>query len=141
MAVEYLEKYIERVTDVPAELRRRFKLIRDLDERSAKLQTDLDEKCREQLVAAQTKAAKGTPAHKRPRASADDPLNAEIAAGHARLVSWAEEKVRILLVLHHLCYTMPQQQQKLLSHHMACMVQHTSASGAGQLVAPNSTCY
>eukprot|EP00878_Enallax_costatus_P045127 GHUV01054055.1.p1 GENE.GHUV01054055.1~~GHUV01054055.1.p1 ORF type:complete len:108 (-),score=21.49 GHUV01054055.1:74-397(-) len=95
MAVEYLEKYIERVADVPAELRRRFKLIRDLDERSARLQADLDEKCREQLVNAQTKAAKGTNTPKGPRRSIDDSLSAEIAAGQARLVSWAEEKVRV----------------------------------------------
>lgn len=97
MAVEYLEKYIDRVADVPAELRRRFKLIRDLDERSTKLQVDLDEKCREQLVHVQSKAVKSSNTAKSPRKSIDDALDAEIAAGQARLVSWAEEKVCLLL--------------------------------------------
>lgn len=99
MAVDYLEKYIERVADVPAELRRRFKLIRDLDERSAKLQADLDEKYKEQLVQAQSKACKTTQTNKKPKASAGESLSAEIEAGQARLVSWAEEKVG-----HYPCY-------------------------------------
>jgi hypothetical protein len=38
MATDYLEKYIESVTDLPAQLQRKFRLIRDLDEKSAKLQ-------------------------------------------------------------------------------------------------------
>lgn len=38
MATHYLEKYIESVTDLPAQLQRKFRLIRDLDEKSAKLQ-------------------------------------------------------------------------------------------------------
>jgi hypothetical protein len=33
-----LEKYIESVSDLPAQLQRKFRLIRDLDEKSAKLQ-------------------------------------------------------------------------------------------------------
>lgn len=38
MATDYLEKYIESVSDLPAQLQRKFRLIRDLDEKSAKLQ-------------------------------------------------------------------------------------------------------
>lgn len=38
MATDYLEKYVESVTDLPAQLQRMFRLIRDLDEKSAKLQ-------------------------------------------------------------------------------------------------------
>lgn len=41
MASDYLEKYIESVTDLPAQLQRKFRLIRDLDEKSAKLQVSL----------------------------------------------------------------------------------------------------
>lgn len=38
MATDYLEKYVESVSDLPAQLQRKFRLIRDLDEKSAKLQ-------------------------------------------------------------------------------------------------------
>jgi hypothetical protein len=38
MATDYLEKYIDSVSDLPAQLQRKFRLIRDLDEKSAKLQ-------------------------------------------------------------------------------------------------------
>lgn len=41
MATDYLDKYIESVADLPAQLQRKFRLIRDLDEKSAKLQVGL----------------------------------------------------------------------------------------------------
>jgi len=41
MATDYLDKYIESVSDLPAQLQRKFRLIRDLDEKSAKLQVGL----------------------------------------------------------------------------------------------------
>jgi hypothetical protein len=44
MATEYLEKYIESVADLPAQLQRKFRLIRDLDEKSARLQVCLPQR-------------------------------------------------------------------------------------------------
>lgn len=91
----YIEKYIERVSDVPAHLQRNFKLIRDLDERSARIQAEVEEKCRQQLAAMQPGAngKKAGQSAKRARAGHEDPLSAEIAAGQAQVVSFAEEKV------------------------------------------------
>lgn len=99
---EHLEKYIERVADVPAQLHRNFKLIRDLDARSAQLQAEIDEKCKQQLESLQLRGAKpGQQPSKRARLSQEDtPLSAEIAAAQAQVVSWAEEKVRQATVVH-----------------------------------------
>jgi Inhibitor of growth proteins N-terminal histone-binding len=93
---EYLKKYVDRVGDVPAQLHRLFALIRDLDQRVAKLQDDVEEKCRQQLAA---RAGRGeAQLTKRQRTAAaggeDAALAAEIEAGMQKLVSLSEEKVR-----------------------------------------------
>eukprot|EP00879_Flechtneria_rotunda_P003977 GHRR01004217.1.p1 GENE.GHRR01004217.1~~GHRR01004217.1.p1 ORF type:complete len:297 (+),score=123.71 GHRR01004217.1:203-1093(+) len=95
-AADYLEKYMDRVSDVPAQLQRHLKVIRSLDEQSAKLQAQLDEKCRQQLVGLQPRNAKSSHPSKRARVAQEDArLTAEIQAGQAQLLSWAEEKMRI----------------------------------------------
>jgi cell division septum initiation protein DivIVA len=89
---DYLDKYVERVADVPAQLQRCFALIRNLDQRSAELQADVDAKCRSQLAGLQP--GKASQAAKRARLAAESStLSAEIAAGQAKVVSFAEEKV------------------------------------------------
>jgi hypothetical protein len=90
---EYLDKYIERVCEMPAQLKRCFKLIRDLDERSAEVQAAVDEKCRQQLASLQPRGSKSSLPAKRARPTADDPLSAEIAQGQKQVLSYAEEKV------------------------------------------------
>jgi hypothetical protein len=53
----YLRKHVDRVADVPAQLQRFFKLIRDLDEKAALLQAEVDERARQRLQAAAAAAA------------------------------------------------------------------------------------
>lgn len=97
---EYLKKYVDRVGDVPAQLHRLFALIRDLDQRVAKLQDDVEDKCRQQL-AGRTGRGEGQLTKRQRTAAAagdDSALAAEIEAGMQKLVSLSEEKVRVRAV-------------------------------------------
>lgn len=83
----YLKKYVDRVHDVPPQLQRLFKLIRDLDERVAALQAAVEDKCRQSL--------QGGPPTKKPRSKADTALREDINADMQKILSLSEEKVRI----------------------------------------------
>jgi inhibitor of growth protein 4 len=119
----YLRKHVDRVADVPAQLQRFFKLIRDLDEKAALLQAEVDERARQRLQAAANagvgahaagaggKAAGGgnPPANKKARtdgavgtsSAGGQPnnttavLGAEVEAGALKVLSLAEEKMRV----------------------------------------------
>lgn len=82
----YLKKYVDRVHDVPPQLQRLFKLIRDLDERVAQLQAAVEEKCRASLAASAPT--------KKQRAKAEAALRDEVNADMQKILSLSEEKVR-----------------------------------------------
>lgn len=81
----YLKKYVDRVHDVPPQLQRLFKLIRDLDERVVALQAAVEDKCRQSLGSA--------PPTKKQRAKAEAGLRDEIDADMQKILSLSEEKV------------------------------------------------
>jgi hypothetical protein len=81
----YLKKYVDRVHDVPPQLQRLFKLIRDLDERVASLQAAVEDKCRQSLASAAPT--------KKQRAKAEAALRDEVNADMQKMLSLAEEKV------------------------------------------------
>lgn len=94
---EYVKRYTDRVHDVPGQLQRLFKLIRDLDEKQVSLQADVNIKCKQHLQAALASRGRGgreLPASKRQKLD-DSPLSAEIDAGMQKVISYAEEKLRI----------------------------------------------
>jgi hypothetical protein len=86
----YLKKYVDRVHDVPPQLQRLFKLIRDLDERVVTLQAAAEEKCRQSLL--------NTGASKKQRAKTEAALREEVNADMQKMLSLTEEKVRVLCV-------------------------------------------
>ncbi|KAI8466114.1 MAG: hypothetical protein J3K34DRAFT_434758 [Monoraphidium minutum] len=83
----YLKKYVDRVHDVPPQLQRLFKLIRDLDERVVALQAAVEDKCRASLASAAPS--------KKQRAKAEAALRDEVNADMQKILSLSEEKVRI----------------------------------------------
>jgi hypothetical protein len=88
---ELIEKYITELGPIPERLHRNFRLIRDLDERSAQLQAQVDEKCRQQMEAQQGKAGQTKRAWHSPE---DQALSKEIQAMQQQIINMAEEKVR-----------------------------------------------
>jgi hypothetical protein len=82
----YLKKYVDRVHDVPPQLQRLFKLIRDLDERVAALQAAVEDKCRDSLA--------GSAPNKKQRTKAEAAQRDEINADMQKILSLSEEKVR-----------------------------------------------
>jgi hypothetical protein len=90
---ELIEKYITELGPIPERLHRNFRLIRDLDERSAQLQAQVDEKCRQQMEALQGKAGQSKRARHSPE---DQALSKEIQAMQQQIINMAEEKVRSL---------------------------------------------
>jgi hypothetical protein len=88
---ELIEKYITELGPIPERLHRNFRLIRDLDERSAQLQAQVDEKCRQQMEALQGKAGQTKRARHSPE---DQALSKEIQAMQQQIINMAEEKVR-----------------------------------------------
>jgi cell division septum initiation protein DivIVA len=88
----YLKKYVDRVHDVPPQLQRLFKLIRDLDERAASLQAAVEAKVRASLKAS---GAGGGGASKKQRAKAEAQLRDEVAADTQKILGLSEEKARI----------------------------------------------
>jgi hypothetical protein len=85
---ERLKKFVEPLTEVPALLQRNYKLIRDLDEKVADLQGEMDAKCRALL--------RGKAGAKRQRTEGDGGaggLPPEIEAAMQQALGLAEEKV------------------------------------------------
>lgn len=70
--VSYLKEYVERVADLPAELQRRFAMIKDLESRAVKAQQDVIDDLKQN--------------HKRPRIRADAVDD---------VLSLTEEKIRV----------------------------------------------
>jgi hypothetical protein len=91
---DYIKKYVDRVADVPAQLHRLFALIRDLDERVAMLQDELESKCRQQVQRAAQRSEQQLTKRQKTQASEEDvALAAEIDTGMQKIVSLSEEKV------------------------------------------------
>jgi cell division septum initiation protein DivIVA len=90
---ELIEKYITELGPIPERLHRNFRLIRDLDERSAQLQAQVDEKCRQQMEALQGKGGQAKRARHSPE---DQALSREIQAMQQQIINMAEEKVSSL---------------------------------------------
>jgi hypothetical protein len=82
----YLKKYVDRVHDVPPQLQRLFKLIRDLDERVVSLQQAVEDKCRGSVH--------GAAPTKKQRAKQEQALRDEVNADMQKILSLSEEKVR-----------------------------------------------
>ncbi|WIA42771.1 hypothetical protein OEZ86_008711 [Tetradesmus obliquus] len=89
---ELIEKYITELGPIPERLHRNFRLIRDLDERSAQLQAQVDEKCRQQMEALQGKAGQAKRARHSPE---DQTLSREVQAMQQQIINMAEEKMHI----------------------------------------------
>eukprot|EP00882_Tetradesmus_deserticola_P008028 GHRQ01008457.1.p1 GENE.GHRQ01008457.1~~GHRQ01008457.1.p1 ORF type:complete len:202 (+),score=27.05 GHRQ01008457.1:191-796(+) len=87
---ELIEKYITELGPIPERLHRNFRLIRDLDERSAQLQAQVDEMCRQQMEALHGKAGQAKRARHSPE---DQALSKSIQAMQQQIINMAEEKV------------------------------------------------
>ena len=84
---ERLQKFVEPLTEVPALLQRNYKLIRDLDEKVADLQQEMDAKCRAQL------SGKAGAKRQRTEDGSAGGLPPEIEAVMQQALGLAEEKV------------------------------------------------
>mmetsp|Transcript_18968 Transcript_18968/g.56524 ORF Transcript_18968/g.56524 Transcript_18968/m.56524 type:complete len:245 (-) Transcript_18968:411-1145(-) len=82
----YLKRYIDRVADVPVELRRHLALIRDLDEKAQQLQQEIEANSTKTTLS-RSKAAKSRDAH--------GVHGYDLASAVTKLVSLADEKVTI----------------------------------------------
>eukprot|EP00232_Nephroselmis_pyriformis_P018459 CAMPEP_0182875928 /NCGR_PEP_ID=MMETSP0034_2-20130328/13837_1 /TAXON_ID=156128 /ORGANISM="Nephroselmis pyriformis, Strain CCMP717" /LENGTH=113 /DNA_ID=CAMNT_0025008687 /DNA_START=155 /DNA_END=493 /DNA_ORIENTATION=- len=86
--ISYLEDYVQSVSELPAELQRNFKLMKELDERAQALQREIDDR-----VIKRTEANLQAPPGKRARP--DPELDAEIDANTQQCVTIADEKVAL----------------------------------------------
>lgn len=101
----YLRSFIGSVADVPAELQRKFRLLRELDERTHQLEIRLETDCLEQLQeAAGKQQGDSLPPPKRQRLSPNDSsvapqttwkLQEQIEHNTNELLKLSEEKVQL----------------------------------------------
>lgn len=90
----YLKKYIERVSEVPAQLHRFFSLVKDLDERAVALDDELGDICLNALEVETQNAlqdAEAPPSKRRKQAVEEDKIQAQ----WKQLISLNEEKVQV----------------------------------------------
>lgn len=81
--------FLERVADIPTELRRRLALIRDLDDKASQLQRDIEDNVKQQLSEAQKSHNKGQGKRQKLQAGSTFDVDASLR----RLMSLADEKV------------------------------------------------
>lgn len=86
---ERVKQFLERVADVPTELRQRLALIRDLDDKASQLQRDIEDNVKQQLSESHKPHNKGS--GKRQKLHAGSTFDVDTSL--SRLMSLADEKV------------------------------------------------
>ncbi|EIE20485.1 hypothetical protein COCSUDRAFT_30639 [Coccomyxa subellipsoidea C-169] len=93
MTTHYLRNFVENVAEMPAELARRFKLMRDLDEKAHALQAEAEAASRRHLEEAGQKRLRTAQAAAQSTAAAAAALDEKIEDDMRKLLHYSEEKI------------------------------------------------